>query len=104
MRERILAYIRHRGISSYQFVKRAGLAHNFLLWQCKGISAKLMNKIAQAFPDLNMDWVATGVGDMLKADEETIPLSAHRSIVEAKEAEIAKLKKKIERLKSDRIR
>ena len=63
-----------------------------------------MNKIAQAFPDLNMDWVATGEGDMLKSDEQTIPLSAHRSIVEAKEAEIAKLKKKIERLKSDGIR
>ena len=85
-------------------MKQAGLAHNFLLWQCKGISAKLMNKIAQAFPDLNMDWVATGEGDMLKSDEQTIPLSAHRSIVEAKEAEIAKLKKKIERLKSDGIR
>jgi hypothetical protein len=51
--------------------------------------------------------VATGEGEMLKADDDKIPLSTHRAIVEARDARIeqlegivTKLRAKIKELKN----
>lgn len=107
MRDRLRAYIRHKGISIYSFCKQAELARNFMLWETAGISAKSMQKIGQAYPDLNLQWVATGEGEMLKGDEDKIPLSVHRALVSDREARIkqlegivAKLRAKIKTLKN----
>lgn len=91
MRDRLRAYIRHKGITEYRFCKDAGLTLNFLHWGSSGVSAKSMQKIGQAFPDLNLQWVATGQGKMLKGDDDRIPLSTHRAIVEARDARIEQL-------------
>ena len=107
MRDRLRAYIRHKGISIYSFCKQAELARNFMLWETAGISTKSMQKIGQAYPDLNLQWVATGEGEMLKGDEDKIPLSVHRALVSDREARIkqlegivAKLRAKIKTLKN----
>ena len=99
MRDRLRAYIRHKGITEYRFCKDAGLTLNFLYWDSSGVSAKAMNKIGQAFPDLNLQWVATGQGEMLKGDDDRIPLSTHRAIVEARDARIEQLEALAENLK-----
>nr|DAU16153.1 MAG TPA: hypothetical protein [Caudoviricetes sp.] len=100
MRDRLLEYIRYRGMVGYQFCKQAGLAVNFLQWGAKGISSKSMHKIGQAFPDLNLQWVATGEGEMLKRDTDTIPLSEHQAIIKRKDEEISSLATQVEQLKS----
>nr|DAO87519.1 MAG TPA: HTH-type transcriptional regulator [Caudoviricetes sp.] len=107
MRDRLRAYISHKGISIYSFCKQAGLARNFMLWETAGISARLMQKIGQAYPDLNLHWVATGEGEMLKGDEDKILLSVHRALISDREARIeqlegivAKLRAKIKTLKN----
>jgi hypothetical protein len=107
MRDRLRTYIHHKGITIYSFCKQAGLARNFLQWETAGISAKSMQKIGQAYPDLNLQWVATGEGEMLKGDEDKIPLSVHRALISDREARIeqlegivAKLRAKINILKN----
>lgn len=100
MRDRLLEYIRYRGMTGYQFSKEAGFSANFLQWGTKGISSKSMHKIGRAFPDLNLQWVATGEGEMLKGDTATIPLSVHQAIVKGKDEEIASLTAQVEQLKS----
>ena len=106
MRDRLRAYISHKGITIYSFCKQAGLARNFMLWETAGISAKLMHKIGQAFPDLNLQWVATGEGEMLKSDNDKVLLSVHRALIDERDAKIeqlegivAKLRAKIKTLK-----
>lgn len=99
MRDRLLEYIRYKGITGYRFCKQAGLTSNFLQWGAVGISAKSMHKIGQAFPDLNLQWVATGEGEMIKGDTSTIPLSMHRAIIKGKDDEIATLSAQVQRLK-----
>ena len=100
MRDRLRAYIRDKGITEYSFCKQAGLALNFMQWETSGVSAKSMHKIGQAFPDLNLHWVATGQGDMIKGRGDTIPLSVHLAIVGDKEVLISSLYTKIHELES----
>jgi len=94
-------------MTEYRFCKEAGVRPNFLNWGPPGVSSKSLHKIGQAFPDLNLHWVATGEGEMLKADDDKIPLSTHRAIVEARDARIeqlegivTKLRAKIKELKN----
>ena len=107
MRDRLRAYINHKGITIYSFCRQAGLARNFFTWETSGMSAGSMHKIGQAFPDLNLQWVATGEGEMLKGDEDKILLSVHRALISDREARIeqlegivAKLREKIKALKN----
>lgn len=100
MRDRLKTYIRHKGITIYSFCKQAGLARQFLQWETAGISAKSMHKIGQAFPDLNLQWVATGEGEMLKGDEDKILLSTHRALISDREARIEQLEGTVARLRT----
>lgn len=71
-----------------------------MYWDAAGVSSKSLHKIGEAFPDLNLQWVATGEGDMLKGDGASIPLSTHMAIVEARDARIEQLEALTENLKS----
>lgn len=99
MRDRLKAFARYKSISDYRFCKKAGLSSNFLYWDAAGVSSKSLHKIGEAFPDLNLQWVATGEGDMLKGDGASIPLSTHMAIVEARDARIEQLEALAENLK-----
>lgn len=70
-----------------------------MYWDAAGVSSKSLHKIGEAFPDLNLQWVATGQGEMLKGDEASIPLSKHMAIVEARDARIEQLETLAENLK-----
>ena len=87
------------GITEYRFCKVAGLSRTFLQWEKGGISAKSLHKIGQAYPDLNLHWVATGEGEMLKGDDDTIPLYTHRALMEERNARIEQLEALVKHLK-----
>lgn len=99
MRDRLKAFARYKGISDYRFCTDAGIRRNLLSWGSPGVSARAMHKIGQAYPELNLHWVATGEGDMLKADDDKIPLGTHRAIVEARDARIEQLEALVANLK-----
>lgn len=65
MRKRILKYLEMRGITRYKFYKETGLSNGYLDKE-GDISASSYEKISYQYPDLNMDWVLTGNGDMLR--------------------------------------
>lgn len=102
MRDRLKAYIRYKGITEYRFCKDAGLALNFLHAQTSGVSARSRGKIAEAFPDLNIKWVETGDGNMLKGEEHgddvKIAMSTHRALIAERDARIAKLEARVKKL------
>lgn len=64
MRKRILIYLEYKGISKYKFYQRTGLSNGYLDKEAD-INIQSYEKISYAFPDLNMDWVRTGEGEML---------------------------------------
>lgn len=101
MRDRLKKFAQYKGISDYRFCMDAGIRRNLLSWGSPGVSARAMHKIGQAFPELNLHWVATGEGEMLKADDDRIPLGTHRAIVEARDARIEQLENLVANLKSE---
>ena len=101
MRDRLKEFARYIGITEYRFCNNAGIRRNFLSWGPPGVSARALHKIGQAFPELNLHWVATGEGDMLKADDDKIPLGTHRALIADRDARIEQLEALVANLKAE---
>lgn len=101
MRDRLREFARRNGISEYRFCMDAGIRRNFLSWGPPGVSARALHKIGQAFPELNLHWVATGEGDMLKGDDDKIPLGTHRALIAERDARIEQLETLVANLKTE---
>lgn len=66
LRDRILKYIEYKGIDKSNFEKQSGLANGFVDKSGDNTRRSSLDKISNAFPDLNIDWILTGQGEMLK--------------------------------------
>ena len=69
VRDRLKEFIAYCGISVRQFQIAAGLSNSFVASIDQSIAPKSQVKIISAFPDLNMGWLLTGDGTMLKGQQ-----------------------------------
>ena len=99
MRERLRAYIREKGITEYRFLKEAKLSLTFFTSNALGVRARTLVKIGEAFPDLNIDWVTTGEGAMLRSSGDTVSLAEHLRVIRRKDEEIARLRGRLQEAK-----
>lgn len=67
MIERILQLIDYKGINKSIFYKETGLSNGFLD-KVKDIGASKLELILKTYPDIDMKWLLTGEGDMLKVN------------------------------------
>jgi hypothetical protein len=71
IRARILQYIEFKGISKYKFYQETGFSNGFLD-KDGAIGTDKCEKIRYQYPDLSLEWLITGNGEMLnKAQSET---------------------------------
>lgn len=66
LKERILAFIEKMGLTKAQFEKNAGLSNGFVDKSGDNSRRSSLDKISTAYPQLNMAWLLTGEGEMLK--------------------------------------
>ncbi len=66
--ERILQVIDIKGITKYKFCKDLGVSSAFLDKPRDITTDKYANVLAY-FPDINPEWLLTGIGDMLRTQE-----------------------------------
>lgn len=66
LKERILAFIEKMGLTKAQFEKTAGLSNGFVDKSGDNSRRSSLDKISTAYPQLNMVWLLTGEGEMLK--------------------------------------
>lgn len=69
MKERLILFIKHLRIGQGKFEKNAGLANGLVNNIKDGISVSSLNKIEEAYPQLNINWLRTGEGQMLKCQD-----------------------------------
>ncbi|MBF7091980.1 helix-turn-helix transcriptional regulator [Flavobacterium sp. ALJ2] len=62
--DRILQLIKYKGISRRKFYIETGLSNGFLD-KVKDIGASKIKHILNAYPEVNMEWLLTGNGDMI---------------------------------------
>ncbi|NDV97409.1 LexA family transcriptional regulator [Dysgonomonas sp. 521] len=67
-RKRILKYIESKGISKYRFYKDIALSNGYLDKE-GNIGSDICEKISYQYQDLNLEWLITGKGSMLKSND-----------------------------------
>ena len=66
IKERLTAYLRYKGINKSEFGRIIGVSNAYISSIRKSIQPDKAEKIVSSFPDLNIAWLMTGEGEMLK--------------------------------------
>nr|DAV48548.1 MAG TPA: LAMBDA REPRESSOR/DNA COMPLEX-DNA COMPLEX, DOUBLE HELIX, TRANSCRIPTION-DNA.8A [Caudoviricetes sp.] len=70
-KERFIKFLKTKKMGQTFFEESAGLSRGSIS-QKNGFTSKSIEKIAAACPDLNLNWLFTGEGDMIKPQHEQI--------------------------------
>ena len=73
MKERLLEFIRFKGMRVSTFEKMAGLSNAYVQNFKGNMSAEKLERVLNAFPELNQTWLLTGEGEMIKRNEDDAP-------------------------------
>lgn len=65
VKERLLSFIKEIGIEKSVFERTAGLSNGFIDKVTDNVRSKSLALIANAYPQLNIDWVKTGNGESI---------------------------------------
>ena len=107
VKQRLIKFIKYKSISQGKFEKAIGVSNGFVNNISKSIGVEKVQRISDVFPELNMGWVLTGEGEMLKTEEPTPPvelqhlhelIKAQTETINSQKLLIAVLQEKIERL------
>lgn len=69
-KERLLQFIDYKGLTRHAFCVKCGLSDAYFYSMRKGFGTAALNKILEAFPELNEDWLIMGKGEMLLSQKE----------------------------------
>lgn len=72
-KERFVEYLKIKGIGQTAFEESAGLSRGAIAKKT-GFSADSIEKIASACPDLDINWLVTGEGEMMKSNLSKSPI------------------------------
>lgn len=65
VKERLMSYLKFKKISQAEFGRTIGVSSAYVASIRKSIDKDKLNLIRGAFPDLNLDWLLFGTGDMI---------------------------------------
>jgi len=108
VKERLTRYLNANRIKAVDFCSTIGVSTAFVSSMRKSIQPDKLYLIAVNYPDLNIEWLLTGSGNMIKGSsqntniENTIDMNELMSVVkkfqdqiELKDQEISELKNKL---------
>ena len=107
VKERLMKYLYKKDIKSNYFCSKIGVSAAFISSMRKSIQPDKLYSIAVNFPDLNIEWLLTGQGNMLRKSYENVNkedmelsdvVKKFQNQIELKDQEISILKKRIEEL------
>lgn len=122
-KERLLLFLKHKGLKNAVFEKMMGLSNGYINSMRKGLGYDKLEQISISFPELNIGWLLTGEGSMLKDEnsnsrsilvptletrinvsqqEKTVPYYMYKDLQEENrklEREIGRLEEQLKHLK-----
>lgn len=72
VKERLKYFLRIKGITYEDFGKAIGVATAYVSNIRKGIQPDKIAKIQESYPDLNIEWLLTGKGEMLNSSVKQV--------------------------------
>lgn len=70
LQQRLLQVIDKLGLKKSQFEKNVGLSNGFVDKAGDNTRKSSLNKISKKYPEIDIDWIKTGKGNMMKNDTE----------------------------------
>ena len=70
MKERVIKLLEFLGLTAQQFELRVGLSNGAASKMGDGTRRSTLDKISNAFPNVNINWLLTGEGSMLKTEDD----------------------------------
>lgn len=67
-KDRLKEFLSIKNIGRNKFEQQVGISTGYLSTRAIAISSEVIEKTANAFPDLNLEWLITGNGNMFKTD------------------------------------
>ena len=65
VKERLKLFIEYRKINVRKFENSIGVSNSYVSNIFNTIGHDIRNRIIEKYPDLNMDWLLTGLGEMI---------------------------------------
>ena len=65
VKERLIAYLSKKGVNKSEFGRSIGVSAAFVTSIRQSIQPDKLERISKNYPDLNIDWLLTGNGEML---------------------------------------
>jgi hypothetical protein len=65
-KERLKEFVSKQGLGQNAFEKKVGIAVGYLASKSVSVTSDTIEKVIENFPNLNLDWLMTGKGEMLK--------------------------------------
>jgi hypothetical protein len=72
--ERVYQYLKHKQIRPIRFEKANGFSNGYLGTQLKrkgNLGEDVVNRIVRNFPDISLEWLMLGNGDMLRSSKNS---------------------------------
>jgi hypothetical protein len=66
VKERLKCFIQHLGLSNRAFEKQCNLSNGLVNNIKKSVSPTTLDKLSKCYPELNLGWLLSGEGEMLK--------------------------------------
>ena len=70
VQERLDIFIKSKGLGRYQFERRVGLPQSYVANVRQAPHPQKVKMISDAFPELNIEWLITGKGEMIKQESD----------------------------------
>lgn len=67
-KERLQEFVKHKGYGRNKFEEQIGISIGYLSSRSISITSDVIEKVAHAFPELDVNWLITGNGEMYKKD------------------------------------
>lgn len=69
VKERVYAFLQHKGISIKRFEEQCGLSNGYVSSMRKGFGSEKLNNVLKEFPELSREWLLYGEGEMLSTTD-----------------------------------
>lgn len=69
MKQRIKEYLKYKGVKIIEFSAAIGVSNAYISSIKKSIQPDKISRIQECYPDLNIEWLVTGRGNMLNAPQ-----------------------------------
>ena len=85
IKSRLIDFLDYKRVSKTDFGKSIGVSNAFVTSIRKSIQPDKLQSIASTFPDLNINWLMTGDGEMLNVSDKTSTINGEPVIELIKE-------------------